>query len=158
VSYLDIESLDGETIKQNLLSGDKCLVLSTAHAIIGLATAPIKKRKDLLKPSFDALDEIRKSAIDIDLGGVFLSNSRYLKQALDIIMQNEHDGCACHLAFDQHNDDYTEFELVEPYKKSETDEYCYIGVVECPVCHQRYRIYKTITGWHIPIRIDWEKI
>lgn len=156
MSKIDINHINGETIKKNLLSKDKDLIIDTAHAVISTVVLPADKRKELLRPSFESLTKIEESCNGVDLGGLFMPNSRFLRRAISIIQYNDKDECPCEISFELFGgldaeglSKYRGFDLVQPSKRDPNNEFVFVGVVECPSCHQKYEVRDEYTGGHM---------
>lgn len=159
---IDINSIDGETIKQNLLSKNKDLIVEAACVVLRLATEPIEKRRDLLKPSFNSLEEIKEAVVGVNLGGGVSNKNLWLEGALEIIEMNNREECPCQIAIQvryglnaEGRARYQGFSLIKSSRS--ISEYVDAGIIECPVCHQRYKITDEYTGGFANVT-GWSKI
>lgn len=152
---------DGEILKKQLLSSDPDVIRSASFAVSNSVLKPVAERKAYLAPAYSNIELIKGNTKDIQLGGMFASNSRFLSRAIRIIEGNESDECFCRLLIDEFGSSANGlarqgFILVE--KDKPLEQYTTRGVVECPVCHMRYEIVEEYTGWHIPTRIHCEPL
>ena len=152
----------GETLKKQLLSSDRDIVYHAVYAVLNLVLKPMSVRKAFLADAFQSLSMIKKNLEGVELGGNIVSNNRFASRAVAIIENNNTDRCFCHLLIDTYGPNAEGlaqtwgFVLVQ--KDEDVNEYDTIGIIECPVCHNKYSIYEQYTGWHIPTRISFRKI
>ena len=152
---------DSETLKKQLLSCDEYVVRNAVFAVHNLVLKPPAQRREFLDSAYQSLPLIKKNLQSIDMGGMFANNNRFSNRAIKIIEGNNTDNCYCRLIIDEFGANAEGlakkgFILITPNKK--IDDYNIEGVIECPVCHKRYRITEEYTGWHISTRIHCTEI
>ena len=151
----------GEALRKQLLSCDTHVIRKAVFAVHNMVLKLPKERKNFLADSYQHLSLIKQNLENLNMGGIFASNSRFNNRAIKIIEGNNTDQCFCRLLIDEFGPSANGlakkgFLLIQEDKKN--SEGSVQGIIECPVCHKQYSIIEEYTGWHIPTRIHCSEI
>ncbi len=147
MSKAEKENIDVKTIVDNFLSEDPSKILDASHKVIN----SVIRNRPLIEALVPYLDEIISYTAWINYGGAIISNERFVERAIKIIKTSQTRECMCYLTFDSFGctaemvADSHGFILVEPSKR---DGYISTGVIQCPVCKNKYAVSEEYTGWH----------
>lgn len=138
--------MNNEEILADFLSKDAARIKFASGKVL----QKVITDKEMIESLVSYLTEIRNAVRDIDYGGGFLKNQRYVEKALMVIAESKWKDCLCEYAFADYGQSVESlqeygFELLSKAQ----DGFVTRGVVECPQCHQRYEAEEEFTGWHM---------
>lgn len=142
-----------EDILKEFLSGDSHKIWSAS----GMVIKSVITDRDVIEALVPYLDEIKKATRNIDYGGAFRPNQRYINKALTVIEKSKGKECLCEYAFTDYGqsvDSLKNFGFV--ILSEEKDGFVVRGEVECPKCRQRYIAEEEFTGWHMTSSRHWK--
>lgn len=133
---------DGTNLVKKLLIGDIHSILDAAHFIISTSVKSKEYRISLLKECYENYKLIKSNVNKRDHRGHFDYSDRFVEKALYIISELYNRECFCDVPFDRWSGTANSFAdkgylIVEPDK---TEGGHTIGVIECPICHTKYRV------------------
>lgn len=134
-----------------VLSGDPHRVWSSSCAIMKMS-----QDEEYMNEFVPYLDEIRAKTANLQMGGLLVSNDRFVNKMIRILehykVQKE---CSCCLFGEDDNpSNYKTIEIIEVVYIRDSNYVDYY-VVECKKCNQKYRVYER--EYHF-LWWDWKKI
>ncbi len=141
------ENTNVQTLVDNFLSKDPSRILDASHKVIN----SVVSNRLLIEALVPYLDEIINVTQGINYGGAILSNERFVSRAIDIINTSQTGECLCELSFEGFGyraESFAKaygFILVEP---SKSEGFISTGVIQCPICKNKYEVTEEYTGWH----------
>lgn len=138
-------------ILNDILSRDSQKVWSSSNTIIKMSQD--NKR---IKEFIPHLGEIKAKTANLDMGGLFAGNDRFVKKVIRILehYKNEQECSCCLFDGDDNPTDYETIDIKEEVRVKDNnclDHY----VVECKKCKQKFNVYEReyhFSWW------DWQKI
>lgn len=141
-----------EYILEEWLSGQEHRILQAAHDIAHNCIV----HKNVLTELYPLRQQMEDIATPLDFGGHILPNKRFVEKALMLIKESIERPCLCALTFERHAQNG---HLMQQYgfklhsEDYDTDFMAHECIIECPVCHQQYKIEEYDTGWHMTVTV-----
>lgn len=141
------ENISVQELVNDFLSGYPSQVLDASHRVINLAV----QNRLLIEALVPYLGGIINATSGLSYGGAILSNERFVRRAIDIIDASQTSECLCKFMFEPFGYNAESFAkaydflLIEP---SKSEGFIRTGVVQCPVCKNKYEVTEEYTGWH----------
>ena len=123
---------------EEILSGDTHKVWSSSCAIMKLS-----QNEECMKEIVPYLDEIQAKTTNLQMGGLFVPNDRFVKKVIRILEHyKEKKECSCCLL--SQDDNPNNYETIEIKEKVYVKDSNYIDyyVAECKKCNQKYKVYE----------------
>lgn len=132
---------DGTNLVKKLLVGDIHSILDAARFIISTSVKPKEYRISVLKECYENYKLIKSNVYKHNYRGLFAYEGIFVDRALYIIRELYNRECFCDVPFDIFSGTANSFAdkgylIVKPDK---TEGGHTIGVIECPICHTKYR-------------------
>lgn len=137
-----------EYVLEEWLSGQEHRILQAAHDIAHNCIV----HKDVLTELHPLRQQMEDIATPLDFGGMILPNKRFVDKALQLIKESVERSCLCSLLFEPFNQNghiMTQFGFQFLSEDYDTDFMAHECIIQCPVCHQKYKIEEYNTGWHM---------
>ena len=147
MSKAEEDNFNVQALIDNFLSEEPSRILDASHKVIN----SVVSNRPLIEALVPYLDEIISTTSNLNYGGAILSNDRFVSKAIDIIKTSQTDECLCEFAFEYFGCSAERlaksngFLLVEP---SKSEGFVSTGVIQCPVCKNKYAVIEEYTGWH----------
>lgn len=135
-----------EEVLENFLSGDARKVLNACHAVIHSVVTD----REMIESLVPHLSRIKEATKQLNYGGGFAPNQRFVDKALKVIDNSRREKCLCEYSFDKYGqraEFFVQRGFVLLWEK--TEGFVNTGEIECSRCHQRYIVEEEFTGWHM---------
>lgn len=142
------ENFNKEFILQEWLSGDAYRILQAAHDIRHSCIT----HKETLIELYPSLEQMENISRTMDFGGMILPNKRFVDKALQLIKESVEKACLCSLLFEPFNQNghlMQKFGFQLLSEDYDTDFMAHECIIQCPACHQKYKMEEYHTSWHM---------